>query len=376
MRIVYCINSLSSLGGRETVTISKASALAQNPSNSIWIITCCDDSVKTCIPVSPHIHLLGIKNRITWLFPWNILQLTIFNRGLKHEIKHALNQIDPDIVISTGGVDKWIVPFIKGRWATIREIHSEKQYRKREDNSVITRITASIANFFDYSLILKRFQKIVVLTFEDKEQNWNHNDNVCVIPNPLRFEQLYKSDLKNKRIISVGRLVYSKDFSTLLQVFAKVKERCPDWSLDIYGEGHYHDRLLSEIVSRGLSSSVRLMGNSLSIQDELIDHSIFVCTSRYEGFSMVLIEAMGCGLPVVSFACPCGPKDIISDGVNGFLIQPGDEDTMVDRICQIAESECLRINMGTAAYERARDYNIEHICKMWEDLFQQLRKES
>lgn len=376
MKVVYCLNSLSTFGGIETVTITKANWLANNPDNQIWIVACCDDSLKTCIPLSDKVGFLGIKNRITWRFPWNIIQLIFKRAELKRELGQILFQINPDILISTGEVEKWVLPYIKGNWSLIREVHFVKDFRKRDISSPKDRLLTPLANILDYSFNIKSFHHIVVLTQDDKIKNWRNHYNISVIPNPIRFNLLSRSTQENKRILSIGRLVYAKNFSSLLRVFSLVVKQYPEWRLDIYGMGPDYEQLQSEIVSYGLLSSVRLMGINPRIEEALPKYSIFACSSRFEGQSMAILEAMACGLPIVSYDCPYGPRSVIRDSIDGFLVPPGEETTMADRICQLAGDISLRKRMGTSALERSKDYRIERIGKMWEELFQQLNNGS
>ena len=127
----------------------------------------------------------------------------------------------------------------------------------------------------------------------------------------------------------------------------------------------------TQIVGAGLAGSIRLAGYSDDLLSRLSEGAIFVLTSLYEGFGMVITEAMSCGLPVVSYACPCGPKDIISDGEDGFLVPVGDETRLSERICELIENEGLRKRMGAAALEKSRQYSLDRIIPMWMALFKQ-----
>ena len=124
-----------------------------------------------------------------------------------------------------------------------------------------------------------------------------------------------------------------------------------------------------------LADTVRLMGYTQDLSSMLSAASVFVLTSMYEGFGMVILEAMQAGLPVVSYACPCGPLDLISDGVDGYLVPQGDENMLSERICELIENEALRKKMGAAAQENAREYAIESIIRQWMDLFHQVSGE-
>ncbi len=311
MRIVYCINSLSSLGGTEITTIEKAVGLAKIPGNSVWIITCCDDSLRSCIPVPEKVGVLGIKNELSMGFPWNIVQFCFRKKAIKKKLADCFRQINPDIVVSTGGLEKWIIPSIEGNWARVRESHVVKGFEDGK-SSFPVRAVSYLSSHLDHLFNVDRFDRTVVLTEEEKTANWDGCDAIEVIPNPLRFKQCKIAKLENKSIIAVGRLVDSKDFPSLLRVFAKVVERFPDWTLDIYGEGEERNALSSLIDTLGLSLSVSLKNSVIEIQEKMMEYSLLVCTSKHESFCMTLIEAMSCGLPVVSYACPLGRQDMPS----------------------------------------------------------------
>ena len=148
----------------------------------------------------------------------------------------------------------------------------------------------------------------------------------------------------------------------------------PDWTLKIYGDGPERESLLNMIEQLKLVDNVQLMGISRNVSRVLKDASFLVMSSIYEGFPLVIGEAMECGLPVVSYQCPCGPKDIISDGVDGFLVPVGNEQMMADRICTLIEDEELRRKMGASAKEKAKKYHIDNITKLWMNLFEELVK--
>ena len=375
MRVVYCLNSLASFGGVAIITIAKADALSRNSENKIFIISQCDDSGCTCVPVSSNVGLLGMRqDNLTWRHPWVLFQQAMKLPSIIKRFRGTLLEINPDIVISTGGFDRWLVPFAKGPWSTIREIHVVKDYRKRLQRPFFLRITSFLDEFFENHFLLRSFDRIVVLTEEERTSRWNKDKKVCVIPNPVRFTKSSLSPLKNKRILACGRLCYQKNYSSLLRAIRPVFDRFPDWSLDIIGEGEEYTLLRNEIKLLSLENNVFLRGTQANIQEWMSHSSLFVSTSRFEGFSLVLVEAMSCGVPVVSYSCPTGPKDIIDDGIDGFLVPPGDEISLSQRICTLIEDEALRKRMGIAALKKSERYSIERIIDMWLSLFEELRK--
>ena len=240
---------------------------------------------------------------------------------------------------------------------------------------MLNRLYALMADFIDYNLYISRYDKIVVLTEEDKYNNWRRNDNVIVIPNPLPQNNPRRSALTEKTVVSAGRLVSQKNFKSLLNSWYIVHKAHPEWNLEIWGDGALKQELQSTIGELGLDGSAQLKGYTTDLEKQLCRASIFVCSSSFEGFCMVITEAMSCGLPVVSYSCPCGPKDIISDGDNGYLVGPGDEEGLAGHICKLIEDKELRQHMGDAARHRAQDFRIESIAPKWMHLFNTIAKQ-
>lgn len=375
MKIVYFVNSLRGSGGVEAVTVSKANALARNLENDVWIIISGDDSLDSWFPVSDRVCLLGNKSINNFRFPGNIIGFIPQWVYLRKRLRVFLKQIDPDIVITTNGFERWTIPFIKGGWICIREYHFPSKYSLLSASSLGERIVAHISIYFDTWINNRYYDKIVVLTEENKKCFWRNNDKVCVIPNPIRFSNSSLSVLKNKRIVAIGRLVYEKHFSSLIRAFALVVKRFPEWRLDIFGEGD-EKVFLSGLISRlSLEDFVHLRGKTHNVHKELLESSIFALSSRYEGLAMVLLEAMSCGLPVVSYDCPNGPREIITDGVDGFLVPEGNETLLAEGICRLIEDEEMRKRMGAAAYERSLDFTMDKIMRKWVALFKDLLKQ-
>ena len=170
----------------------------------------------------------------------------------------------------------------------------------------------------------------------------------------------------------VIRLVLLKNFASLVKAFSLVAMRHPDWQLDIFGDGPEKSRLQTLITSLGLDDKVRLRGNTNRVIEEMVGSSMLVMTSKFEGFCVVLIEAMSVGLPVVSYACPCGPKDIITDGEDGFLVNPGKEEEMAEKICYLIEDESMRQRMGINGLKKASRFALDKVIWQWMELFQEL----
>ena len=382
MRIVYCTDSICHPGGIQTVTISKANALAGLAGNEVWIAVTDNPRPDPVAPLSPAVHLVDLQVNYyqdDWKGPLYVLK-GIFLRRIKHRrrLKALLREIRPDVVISTGTSEKLFLPRIRtdGRTVFIRELHFVKNYRQLAARTRYEKIYAGLSTFADYRLAIHRYDCIVVPTEEDRRTNWPGDDKVVVIPYPLGDRKpARRSLLTEKRLITAGRLVRQKNQASLIRIFAQVHARHPDWTLEIWGKGNLKQALERQVAELGLASCVRLEGHSDDVLDHFPEASAFLLTSRFEGFGYVLLEALACGLPVVSYDCPCGPKDIISDGKDGFLVPAGDEDLFAERICQLIEDEALRRRMGDAALEKSGAYDTGLIIRKWMTLFERLQEE-
>jgi glycosyltransferase involved in cell wall biosynthesis len=192
------------------------------------------------------------------------------------------------------------------------------------------------------------------------------------MPNGVRDAGGLRAPLDAKVVVAGGRLSRQKGFDRLLKAWAKVVDQHPDWELRIFGEGHRRQGLSKRISDLGIGDSARLMGFTPKLDEELVRGSLYVMSSRREGFPMVLLEAMAVGLPVVSFDCPTGPRDIVREGVDGHLVRNGDIDGLAAAMSSLMGDEARRKAFGAAALEVAARYGIERITRRWESLFEEL----
>ena len=216
---------------------------------------------------------------------------------------------------------------------------------------------------------LRRLDGFVTLTKEDLLQ-WPELKNVVVIPDPLAFYPTSKSPLESKRVIAVGRYAYQKGFDLLLRAWEKVEKQTSDWELVIFGQGDRspYDSLIDELhIDR---QRCHLNGPTENIISEYLNSSVFVFSSRFEGFGMVLVEAMACGLPVVSFDCPCGPKDIVASGVDGILVENGNIDKLSEAVVSLIQDEKKLRRMACNAIDNVQRFNIEQVAQRWKSLFE------
>jgi glycosyltransferase involved in cell wall biosynthesis len=196
---------------------------------------------------------------------------------------------------------------------------------------------------------------------------------VEAIPNAVTPLEGEISDLSEKVVIAAGRMRKQKNFRELVQAFAIVAESHPDWKLQIFGGGPNQGRLEKLVAQRGLEGQVALNGQEKHLGQRLSEASIYALSSRREGFPMVLLEAMSKGLPVVSYDCPTGPREIVRDGENGLLVPHRDVEALAAGLARMIEDEELRRRCGAGALATAERYAPELIAARWERLLDELR---
>lgn len=376
-KIVYCTPALYMAGGVERVLTLKANYFAEHFGYDITIILTEGIGKPLFYPLSDKVKVINLNIGFEELWTCSFLKKVFVylrkQRLYKKSLTKELMRICPDITISLLRREINFFNNLPDGSLKIGELHVNRaNYRNFEagDSNFIKNL---FAKFWMNSLVshLKGLNRFVVLTEEDKSA-WKELNNVEVIPDPLSFDIDQVSPLANKRVIAVGRYVYQKGFDLLLQAWAKVEKQTLDWELVIYGMG---DRSPYERMIDGLSidrNRCHLYGPVDDIKREYLSSSLFVFSSRFEGFGMVLIEAMACGLPVISFDCPCGPKDIIRHQEDGLLVSSGNTEKLAESMMLLLSNEKLRQQMSSKAIMNVRRFQINEIAQQWKALFKGL----
>lgn len=379
LKLVYLTPALYMAGGVERVLTLKANYFAEHFGYDVAIILTEGKGKSPFYPLSDRIKVVNLDIGFEQLWNCSFLKKIFVYLKKQRQYKKALTaelmKLCPDITVSLLRREINFLIGIKDGSKKIGELHVNRlNYRNFEANDT-NFIKQLFAKLWMSSLVkqLKRLDRFVVLTEEDMLA-WPELQNVSVIPDPLSFVPTAQSSLSVKRVIAVGRYVYQKGFDLLLQAWAKIERQCPDWMLVVYGDG---DKTPYEQMMRNLgidTSRCLLNGPTTDIQREYVNSSLFVFTSRFEGFGMVLVEAMACGLPVVSFACPCGPKDIVRDGEDGFLVENGNIDELVQQLMKLMVDHRLRTAFARHAQQNAQRFNIEQTALRWKSVFESCTK--
>jgi len=224
-----------------------------------------------------------------------------------------------------------------------------------------------------------RLDGLAVLTEQDRHEYESALDGgappMWRIPNTVRDIEPPQADLGAKRIFAAGRHTPQKGFDMLLPAFAPVAAAHPDWELRICGRGQRTAELQRQVDELGIGDQVTLAEPSEDIPGEMAQASIYVLSSRYEGFPLVLIEAMSKGMGVVAFDCPTGPADIVDDHRNGILVPAGDVERLTAGMLELVEDEALRRRCGAAAIETAREYTMAAVGPQWDEMLQALLRD-
>ena len=375
IKIVYCTPALYMAGGVERVLSLKANYFADVFGYDITIILTEGKDKPLFYPLSEKIKVINLDVDFEELWTCSFFKKIVVylkkQRIFKQRLTAELMRVRPDITVSLLRREINFINDIKDGSKKIGELHVNRaNYRNFEagDTNVVKRL---FAKFWMHNLVshLKHLDRFVVLTEEDKA-SWSELSNVEVIPDPLAFNIDRVSPLTNKRVIAVGRYVYQKGFDLLLQAWKTIEQLHPDWELAVYGMG---DRTPYEQVITDLHINrerCHLYGSTPDIKSEYLNSSLFAFSSRFEGFGMVLIEAMACGLPVVSFDCPCGPKDIVRHNEDGLLIPSGRPDLLADALHQVMGDDSLRQKMAATAIINAKRFQLDGIAMRWKQLFE------
>lgn len=382
MKIVYCLPQVYRPGGIERIISLKANYLADICNDEIYIITACQFGKKPYYVFSSKIKFIDLNinyDAILILPIWKrIIRKIVLQLLHKRKLKKILCEIHPDITISTFTHEAAFLPQIKDGSKKVLEFHFCKGHKikmaKAFHFGFITKLAYYYRCWQEENIIIPKYDQFIVLTKED-EISWKEKIcNVKYISNILPFEKEGKSELTQKHVIAVGRLDGQKGFNRLIDIWALVTKKHPDWILDIYGKGRDHKALQSQIDNYGISDTTVIHQPDQNIKDHYLNSSIFVMTSIYEGLPMTLLEANGLGLPSVCYDFPCGPKDVIKDGINGFLIKDGDSNTFADKLLTLIENDNIRKLMGQEAYRMSERYSCKNIMREWVNLFNELIK--
>lgn len=362
----------------ERVLLNKVTYLKTHTNWEIKVITTDQKERPTFYPLPQGVCTidLGINySDDNCLSPWGKIKGYLKKRKLhQQKLSKQLKTEKADILVSLYPSESSFYPSLKDGSKKVLELHFCKFFRLQYGRKGILGLIDKFRTWQD-ERIVRKFDKFVVLSQEDRGY-WGELSNIQVVPNAALLVAEKYADVSRKRIIAVGRLDYQKGFDRLVEAWRIVQQHpnFQDWQLDIFGQGEWKEMLQGKVQQYGLQDTLHINAPTKQIGEEYANSSMLVMSSNYEGFPMVMIEAMASGLPVVSFDFQCGPKDIIQPEKNGLLVKNGDIQGLAEAMMMVMGDEELRKRMSEEAKKVTETYSEEKVMKQWMDLFEGLTK--
>lgn len=375
MKLIYCIADVYNPGGMERVLLNKLRWLDARGGYELMVVTTDQNGRPPFYAFPPAVRMVDLeigykadngRNPVA-----KILSYFRKRRVHRKRLTELLMREKADIVISLYPSESSFIPSIRDGSKKVLELHFCKFFRLQYHRSGLLGLADRFRTWQD-ERIVRRFHKFVVLTHEDAGY-WGTLPNLEVIPNAALKVAVQRPADAPRRVIAVGRLDYQKGFDRLLEAWSLLPAGLREsWRLDIFGQGEWEEMLTQKALALGIAASARINRPTNRIFEEYAASSLLAMSSHYEGFPMVMIEAMACGLPVVSFDFLCGPRDIITPGENGLVVKEGDIPALAAALQQLMEDPVLLEKMSKKALEVSRTYSEEAVMARWEQCFKQL----
>ncbi len=376
MKLIYCIASVHHPGGMERVLLNKLCWFVRQGGNDLTVVTTDQSGLPPFYAFPPEVKMIdldinyAVDNQRSPLA--KIVSYFRKRRLHRKRLSRLLLKERADIVVSLYPSESSFIPRIQDGSKKVLELHYNKFFRLQYNRRGLLRLADRFRTWQD-ERIVRRFDQFVVLTHEDATY-WGALPNLTVIPNAAIQTDTPQADTRNShRVIAVGRLDYQKGFDRLIEAWNLLPVALREtWNLAIFGQGEWQEKLTQQIRHLHLEESVRIYPPTTEIAQAYASSAFLAMSSHYEGFPMVMIEAMSCGLPVVTFDYPCGPKDIIRDGENGLLVKEGNIAGLSQALGRMMIDEDLRICLGKTARLVLDTYRENTIMQQWTQCFQKL----
>jgi len=361
MRLLYIVPKIKSAGGVARVLAIKANYFVEHFGYEVHILSQNEENEMPFYEFDSEIvfHNMILKGNIFKFFS-----------SFQKQINQKINQINPDVIlVADNGLKAFVFPFIaKTKTLIVFECHGSKfvEEEVQKTNFVSKSLQKIKYRFKDFGV--QKFTKIVALS-EENLKEWNV-ENGIIIPNPCWIKSKKSADLKQKKVIAIARNSYEKGLDRLLLIWKEIGEKYPEWTLDIYTDDV--DTLEREALKLEIESGINYLHFVKNIQEKYLKASICVMTSRTEGFPMVLLEALASGLPCIAYDCPTGPRAIITNAENGFLIPDNNIEMYVEKLSFLIENEEVRLKFGLDAKETSKQYSVKKIMEQWRDFLESL----
>lgn len=376
MKLIYCIASVHHPGGMERVLLNKLSWFVRQGGYDLTVVTTDQGGLPPFYTFPPEVKMIDLDINYAVDNQRNALAkiASYFRKRRLHRerLTRLLLKEQADIVVSLYPSESSFIPRIQDGSKKVLELHYNKFFRLQYNRRGLLGLADRFRTWQD-ERIVRRFDQFVVLTHEDAAY-WGALPNLTVIPNSAVHTDTPQADTRNsRRVIAVGRLDYQKGFDRLIDAWSLLPVALREtWNLAIFGQGEWQEKLTRQIRRLHLEESVQIFPPTTEIAQAYASSAFLAMSSHYEGFPMVMVEAMRCGLPVVTFDYPCGPKDIIRDGENGLLVKEGDVLAFARAMETLMRDATMRDRMASQARTITETYNERNIMQQWTQCFQKL----
>lgn len=369
MKLIYCHADVYNPGGMERVLLNKLRWWVQRGGYELMVVTTDQHGRPPFYEFPPEVKMVDLGINYKDDNGRNPIAKTLGYLRRRRLHRAALTELlmreKPDVVISLYPSESSFIPDIQDGSLKMLELHYNKLFRLQYNRKGLLGLADRLRTRQDEKIV-RRFDNFIVLTRQDADM-WGNLPNLSVMPNAAVTMPHVEHQTGNHRVIAVGRLDYQKGFDRLLDAWALLPEPLrATWHLDIFGQGEWEEKLKRQIDRLGIGTSATINKPTNAIFDEYAKSDFLVMTSHYEGFPMVMIEAMACGLPAVCFDFLCGPRDIIADGVNGRIVPEGDLQALASTMQQLMEHPEQLEEMSAHARKISEVYSQDSIMQRWE----------
>ena len=355
-QIVILVDQIHSVGGIERLVVMKANYWTAVFGYSVTIISTEQRQQPFAYELSDQVRFVDLAINYdrskSYFKSANIFK---FLRNIK-KLRHELKVIQPDFIIVASHIPvTYCVNFIKGSAKTIKEFHFSIYNQTDNFKSRIENILYDAYNY------------LVVLSPE--EQSFHNSPKTVVIANPISISSLAIVTNQNKKneAVFLGRIAPVKNIEDLIQIWSDFIKKNPDWILDIYGDdtNEYAGSLKQKVADLNLSQSIIFKGETKDSAKVLKDAKIVLLTSHHECFPLVILEALAAAVPVFSYDCPTGPRNILTDGFDGRLIENKNKEQFVAALTDFANNESQQKLLSQNAVQTATNYSLSSIMQLW-----------
>ena len=387
MKLAFLCNNMKSTNGVERVLSQRLSLLAESGMYEVYLITYNQYGTPFSFHISDKVHYIDLATRYINKCCFNgfyqYWDRFISRRKYENAIRACLEQILPDVItcVDIHLADLLTILNIKTEAAKVVECHCGMAAYYGDLGKIKSPYERFLKRMQKMKIVrtIRKFDKFVVMT-QAELIDWNNDTKAVCIPNMLAtFPDIMPNDVRQikHRINCVGRYAYQKGYDMLIDAWRIVQTKHPDWSLHIYGSrdgdaGDYEQ--LQYVIGENDMQNIYLHPATNDVYSKYVGSDFYVISSRYESFGLTLIEAMSCGLPIVSFNCKYGPASILKDGETGILVPQNDVEKLADAICSMIENEEIRQQMGENARLESKKYLPENIMPLWHEFYKSLGK--